>query len=191
MTTIDWSLSGPDVLKGHSPLVVGHPQPREAGLWFDGLGDGLIVPCDPLTGAEVFTLEAIVKPERGELLEQRFLHLQEDGSDDRIMLETRFGEPGTWYADTFIRSQGQEVALNDPACVHPLGAFYNLTLQCDGRRMWQRVNGRIELEAPIVFGPRGPGRTALGMRMNRLWWFRGILRHVRFTHSLRDTFLQP
>jgi hypothetical protein len=44
------------------------------------------------------------------------------------------------------------------------------------------VNGEKELEATDVkFGPLGPGKISLGVRQNRLYWFKGAIREVRFT----------
>jgi hypothetical protein len=50
---------------------------------------------------------------------------------------------------------------------------------CDGQRMTQYVNGVKELESLIGFSPMRAGKTSLGMRINRVHWFKGAIRQVR------------
>ena len=64
---------------------------------------------------------------------------------------------------------------------HPMGPWYHAALVVDGDRMQHFVNGEIELSRPIEFRPQGEGRTSIGMRINRVSWFKGAIREVRFT----------
>jgi hypothetical protein len=55
------------------------------------------------------------------------------------------------------------------------------------------VNGAPECAARIALAPLGPGRTAIGMRANRVHWFKGAIRRARFTpRALKpDEMLKP
>jgi len=188
MDDVTWRLDSVDSIGGHASEVHGEPRvvdtDRGPAIAFDGRRDLIIVPHDPLADASAFTLEAVFRPGPpgdGGGDEQRFVHLQANGSEGRALLETRLTPDGTaWYADTFLRSGDQEQPLNDPALTHPLGAWHTLTLSCDGRTMRQRVDGVEELAAPLPFTPRGPGRVALGARINGVSHFRGLIHSVRF-----------
>lgn len=46
--------------------------------------------------------------------------------------------------------------------------------------MRQLVNGNLELEAAIAFRPLSAGRVSIGARLNRVFWFKGAIRSVRF-----------
>jgi acetyl esterase/lipase len=43
------------------------------------------------------------------------------------------------------------------------------------------VDGRREASGPVAFKALGPGRTSIGVRQNRVSWFKGRIREVRFT----------
>jgi hypothetical protein len=43
------------------------------------------------------------------------------------------------------------------------------------------VNGQLELSKEIQFEIQGPGRTSLGVRLNKVNWFKGAIRTARFT----------
>ena len=77
--------------------------PGGKAIAFDGVGDSLLLNTNPLAGAEAFTLEAVFRPETGGEKEQRWFHIQEDNSENRVLLETRLvGDE--WFLDTYIRS---------------------------------------------------------------------------------------
>jgi hypothetical protein len=48
--------------------------------------------------------------------------------------------------------------------------------------MTDYVNGAREFEGRVVFPPMTNGDTSLGMRLNRVFWFKGSIKEVRF-HS--------
>jgi hypothetical protein len=52
--------------------------------------------------------------------------------------------------------------------------------------MTQFVNGQAELEGGVAFPPMKPGRTALGVRLNRVSWFKGAIREVRIYPTALD-----
>jgi hypothetical protein len=43
------------------------------------------------------------------------------------------------------------------------------------------VNGVLELEGVVAFAPMSAGRTSIGVRQNRVSWFKGAISEVRFT----------
>ena len=182
-----WHLDRVDRIGGFPAEVVGAPRrvegPSASALLFDGVSDGLVLACNPILDAAAFTIEAVFRPDAEGAAEQRFFHIQEDRSDNRVLLETRLTSDGRWYADSYIQCGSEKQALNDPALTHPLGVWHVFALVCDGREMTQYVNGRRELSAPIAFLPQGPGRVSIGMRINRVYWFKGAIRLVRITRA--------
>jgi hypothetical protein len=196
-TVLVWPLVRIDAVGGIAATVKGAPRvietPWGKAVEFDGQRDALVVPCNPLDGASTFTVEAIFRPDSGGEKEQRFLHLQAAASEDRVLLETRLADQGWWYADTFIRSGATEQPLNDPALLHPLGRWYNLALVFDGEKMSQYVDGQWELSSQIRYQPLREGQTSIGARLNDVYWFKGAIRLLRFTHRALgpDEFLAP
>ncbi len=150
--------------------------------WLEGWQpDALIVEANPLSGADRFTLEVVFRPDAGGLVEQRFVHVQEATGDNRILIETRLTDDQQWFLDTFIKSGESSKALFAEGFKHPLGPWYHAALVYDGREMRHYVNGRQELASEVGFSPLRSGRVSLGMRLNRVSWFRGAIRTVRFT----------
>jgi hypothetical protein len=45
------------------------------------------------------------------------------------------------------------------------------------------VNGQKELEKAVTFALFVDGQTSLGVRQNRVFWYKGAIREVRF-HSV-------
>jgi hypothetical protein len=43
------------------------------------------------------------------------------------------------------------------------------------------VNGRQELTGKVTFGPMTGGRVSIGVRQNKVYWFKGQIREVRIT----------
>jgi hypothetical protein len=189
---ITWELDNLENIGGHAIQVLGAPhviqgsQGRPA-LWFDGVDDGIIVPNHPLAGASQFTLEVIFRPDANGAPEQRFVHLQEDEGDDRILIETRLTGDGSWFLDTFIKSGASSLPLLAREHLHPIGEWHHAALVYDGAEMRHYVNGELELTGAVAFAPPSAGQTALGVRLNRVFWFKGAIATVRFS----DTPLTP
>ena len=64
--------------------------------------------------------------------------------------------------------------------VHPTGRWYWVALTYDGQRMTHYIDGEQELTAQVAFGPMGPGQTSLGVRQNKVYWFKGGISTLRF-----------
>ena len=185
MTSVLWMLDNLATLGGQAPQILGAPRlvDTEHGpaTAFDGQQDGLIVPVLPLAGAEHFTMEMFFCPAPGGEREQRVLHLQEDGSESRALIETRVADEAHWFLDTCIWSGPARHTLYAEASLHPFGPWYHVALVHAGAQMRHYVDGRQELSAAMPFEPFSVGKTSLGVRLNRVSWFRGIIRAVCFT----------
>jgi hypothetical protein len=180
-----WPIDTIESVGGHLTKALGTPRVVETSFGvaveFDGLGDGLIVETHPLSGATEFTAEVVFRPDHGGEKEQRFLHLQETGSTDRMLFETRLPGDGTWFLDTYVKSGGEGYTLYAKRFPHPLDRWYHAALVVKDGKMSHYVDGRLEISRPIAFAPQGPGRTSIGVRLNEVSWFKGAIRAVQFT----------
>ncbi len=180
-----WRVDNLSCIAGCPTAVVGRPRvvdgPDGKCVEFDGAKDALIVEGHPLAGMKEFTVEVVFRPDVGGLEAQRFLHLQENGSDDRVLMETRLTGDGQWFLDTFIKAGDGSQALLSERNPHPVGLWYHAALVFDGSEMRQYVDGRRELSAPVRFTPPRAGQTSIGARLNHVSWFKGAIREIRFT----------
>ncbi|MCE5249155.1 LamG domain-containing protein [bacterium] len=195
---IVWNIDNLTSIGGNTPTVLGSPRcidtPRGKALLFDGVRDALVMDSHPLEGATAFTIEIVFRPDRDGAPEQRFLHLQEDGGDNRLLIETRLIENSRWSLDTYMKSGETDQTLLEMGNTHPLGEWYNAAFVFDGREMRHYINGVMELSAGIAsFTPPKAGKTSIGVRINRVYWFKGAVRTVRFTRRALSPkeFLKP
>lgn len=180
-----WILSRLDKLGGQPLTVVGAPQlidtTIQGGIEFNGTGDGLFVDVNPLQGLRQFTVEVVFRPAAGGPAAQRFLHFQESGSENRLLFETRLTADGQWFLDTFLKSGDGNFTLFAERSLHALGPWYHAAVVVDGQMMRHYVDGQQELALPVRFEPLASGRTSLGVRINKVSWYRGAIRQVRIT----------
>jgi hypothetical protein len=188
--TIVWCVEDPGQVGTHSSEVVGTPDVVESdhgpAVAFDGIGDGILVPLNPVAGWPRFTIEVLMRPDAGGAFEQRFLHLGEP-TGARALLELRLRTDGRWYLDTFVKGRTGALALLDETRLHPAGQWHWVALRYDGLRMAHFVDGTLELERELVIPPLPPGQSSLGMRMTRVSWFKGAIRAVSFHDSALAT----
>ncbi len=164
-----------------SPRVVS--EGGESAICFDGASDAIFVAHNPIAEWREFTIEALIKPDARGHEEQRFLHIQ-DERDSRLLLETRLTDRGEWTLDTFLFvSPEVRLTLLDREQVHPAEQWHWVALTFDGETMIHYVNGKKELEGKIAFQPMTSGRTSIGVRQNKVSWYKGCIREVRFTPS--------
>lgn len=177
-----WRVDNLARIGGRPPAeILGAPRVADGTAEFDGGRDGILLDVNPLAGLRAFTVEVLFWPAEGGPEAQRFVHF-EDAAGARMLFETRLDGRGGWWLDTFLRDPrvpGRGHALIDPRFTHPTGRWYWAALRYDGRRMTSYVNGVQELEAAYAFGPMGAGRTSLGVRQNRVYWFRGRIGELR------------
>ena len=197
MGQVVWEIDNLTSIGGHKVTVLGDPKvietPEGKAVEFDGEDDALFFDTHPLSGLGVFTVEVIFKPYANGLKEQRFFHMQEDGSEQRVMFETRLTDDNRWFLDTFIRSGEGDHTMFAEDHKHPIGPWYHAAIVVDGKTFRHFVNGQLELSKEIEFAPQKQGQTSLGMRINRVYWYKGAIRKTRFTPRALapDAFLRP
>jgi hypothetical protein len=166
-----------------APKLIGSPWGR--AVWFDGVGDRLLIDKHPLAGAATFTFEALFRPDGGAPA-QRWFHLAEEPPLDpaapgtRLMFEIRVFD-GQWCLDAFANGPGYKQTLIFPDKLFPVGRWYHVAQSYDGETYRSYVDGRLQGEARIAFKPQGPGRASVGARLNRVDYFKGAIREARFT----------
>jgi len=182
---LTWRIDNLVEIAGHRVTVLGDPvvidTPRGKAVEFDGIDDGVFIDVHPLAGMSEFTVEVVFKPYKDGAPEQRFFHMQEDPSQERVMFETRLVDDDQWFLDTFIYSGEQKIPLYAIDNKHAVGSWYHAAIVVDGSSFKHFVNGELELSEAIQFEPQGAGRTSLGVRLNRVNWFKGAIRTARFT----------
>jgi hypothetical protein len=180
-----WTLDNTESIGGHRPRLLGAPQITSAAtggpaLQFNGKTTGLILPVNPLRGFSKFTIEILFRPDPDGAPAQRFVHIQ-DERDSRVMIETRLLSSQSWTLDTYLHSGDSSRPLLDRARRHPTGRWAWVALVYDGKTMSDYVNGVKELAGPVNFAAMADGRMSLGVRLNRVYWFKGSIKEVRFS----------
>ena len=180
-----WKLDDPRAIAGVAAEVLGGPRIEgpAGGRYavFNGRSDGFILPAAPLAGWKEFTVEVWFRPDADGPAAQRFVHL-EDETGRRLTLETRM-VGGQWALDTSLTDGSNKQSLLDVARLHPSDRWYWAALRYDGKTMTSFVNGRKELAGPVTFPPMVAGHIGIGVRMNKVYWFKGAIRELRFHPS--------
>ena len=189
MQSILWTFDRLSDVGGHPTTIEGAPTliDTAAGkaVLFDGADDVMFVANHPLAGASAFTIEAVFRPDGG-AFEQRWLHLAEadpangDAQSPRTLFEVRVVE-AAWYLDAFTTGPGYNKALVVPEQTFPVGRWYAVQQTFDGKIYRSFVNGVLQAEAELDYKPQGPGRTAIGMRVNKITPFKGAVLNARFS----------
>ena len=183
-----WTFNLLDRIGSHKTTILGNPRvidvPGGKAIEFDGVDDGLQLDVHPLAGAQTFTWEAIFRPDGGEV-EQRWFHLEEGSgsgadSNNRMLFEIRVVD-GRWCLDAFIKSGAASKALLDRTRLYSLGAWHHVAAVYDGKEFRSYVDGMLDGSAPIQLAPQKAGRTSVGVRMNKVYYFKGAVRSARFT----------
>jgi putative heme-binding domain-containing protein len=184
-----WTFDRLDNIGGHKTTVLGQPKivdtPVGKAVEFDGVDDALIIDSHPLAGATAFTWEAIFRPDGGEA-QQRWFHLSEQDpvtgadTDSRMLFEIRVvGDE--WYLDSHNQSGAVFKTLMNREARHPLRAWYHVASVYDGREFSNYVNGVRQGGGEAQLAPHGPGHSSVGMRINKVFYFKGAVRLARFT----------
>lgn len=190
-SAIIWTFDRLDNIGGEVTHVEGAPSvidtPLGKAVLFDGVDDALFIDRHPLAGAATFTFEALIRPDGGDFA-QRWFHLASDEpvpapatpSNTRFLFELRVvGDQ--WYLDAFVNGPGYKQTLAFPDQLYPIGRWHHVAQTYDGQIYRAYVNGQLQGEAKIAFTPQGPGRASVGVRMNRMNYFKGAIRQARFT----------
>ncbi len=101
-------------------------------------------------------------------------------ANSRFLFELRV-VGSEWYLDAFVNGPGYSHALMFQDKRHPLGRWYHVAQVYDGTEYRSYVNGELQGKAEIRYTPQGPGSAAIGVRLNRVNYFKGAVRQARFT----------
>jgi hypothetical protein len=186
-TSVTWLVDNLTSIGGHKVTIEGSPRvvstPVGNAVEFNGATDGLYLDINPLEGLKQFTVEMMLEPAVDGQEEQRFLHISQNDADNRALIELRLTPDRTWCLDTYLRMGPPGLTLIDRKIRHDAGTWHTVALTYDGQTMTHYVDGKKELEGQVAFGPLGPGRVSLGVRQNKVSWFKGRIRMVRITPS--------
>ena len=193
-TTV-WRFDRIENIGGHRTTVLGEPKvidsPMGKAVEFDGVDDALFIENHPLAGAKTFTWEAIFRPDGGQR-EQRWFHLSEKDpstgadTDNRMLYEIRVAGD-QWFLDSFNQSGTQSATLMNRNALHPLGAWYHVATVYDGKEFRNYVDGVQEGTAQRDLAPQGPGHSSVGVRINKVFYFKGAVHLARFTRKALST----
>ena len=195
--TVVWSADGIPALLDY----FGEPQlfwtPAGQAVHFDGDGDGVFLEGVPVAGMEEFTLEIVFRQDGDAAFEQRFLHI--GTMDRRILFETRANPDGTWYFDAFVNLGTPEATPENPAparqsavlidekLTHPAGRWYTLTLTASRDGLVSYVDGVEQCRSALPWRPVvNEGFTSVGVRQNKVCWFKGDILKLRVTPKVLD-----
>ena len=183
-----WRFDRTDKIGGRPTELLGHPTVIDTqygkAVQFSGNGDAVIVPEHPLAGAKAFTWEVIFRPDADGAQAQRFFHIAEQDpatgqdTENRLLFEIRIVD-GQWCLDSFAGNRGQQITLLNCKALHPLDKWYRVTAVWDGKVLKNYVGDEMQGEGPLVMGPEGPGRASIGMRLNKVFPFKGAVLMAR------------
>lgn len=169
--------------KSSNITISGKPQiidsPYGEAVSFNGIDDAFFLNEMPLNSLQEFTVEMIFNPDATGLFEQRVLHIGEIKAD-RLLLEIRAVD-SNWYFDAFAVSGLNKNPLADEKLIHPLGKWYHVAFVVTPNNLTTYVNGKQELKEPFSFLPIKTGQTSIGVRLNRVTWFKGAIYKIRIT----------
>lgn len=179
--TIEWKIADlPDIQS-----VEGNPKIVETVLGpavqFNGKSDAYFLSTNPLKGMEEATIEFIFKPDGSGDFAQRFMHL---GllKGERVMFETRVNPNKTWYFDAHTAlNNGKSMTLIDSTLKHPTDLWYNVTLIIYKDMVVTYVNGEPQRWGALKFIPINEGISSIGVRQNKVNWFKGLMYKIRIT----------
>lgn len=184
----EWEVA--DLLQSKEDVkIVGNPEIIDCqygkAVLFNGIDDGIFIDKMPLKELSEFTIEILVRFDSDGGSEQRYFHCGEV-QGDRVLMEMR-SNPTSWYLDGFIQSGDINGALISPQMVHPLDQWYHIAFEVQNGKQTTFINGEKEIEKTIEFKPILKGKTSIGVRQNKISWFKGAIYKIRIT----DKVLRP
>jgi hypothetical protein len=196
-----WRFDNIDKIGGYPAHVLGHPRVIDSeygkAVEFNGVDDGIFVDDHPLAGASTYTWEVIFRPDADGPAAQRFFHLAEQDpatgkdTDNRMLFEIRIVD-GQWCLDSFASSGANSRALLNCKALHPLGKWYRVTAVYDGKTLRNYVGDELQGEGSLDLKPQLPGHSSIGVRINKIYWFKGAVLMARMTSRAlpQDEFLK-
>ncbi len=88
---------------------------------------------------------------------------------------------GQWCLDSFASSGANNRALLNCKLLHPLGRWYRVTAVYDGKMLRNYVGDELQGEGPFKLTPQLPGHSSVGVRINKVNWFKGAILMARMT----------
>jgi hypothetical protein len=177
-----WRFDNLTSIGGHAVTLAGAPRvvETEAGkaIEFNGVNDGIFFDVNPLAGLKQFTVEVEFQPAPDGPEEQRFFHVQEGNTENRALIELRILPGQSWCLDTYLRYNQSERTLIDRGAAHASAQWHTARLTFDGQTMKHYVDGALEQSGDVAFKPLAAGRTSVGVRQNRVFWFKGRIRRI-------------
>jgi hypothetical protein len=189
-----WRFDQTSTVGGYPTTVLGHPHviesPYGKAVEFNGVDDALFVDNHPLAGVSAYTWEVIFRPDGDGAQAQRFFHLQErdpktgEDTDNRMLFEIRIVD-GQWCLDSFATTAGQERTLLNCKLLHPLDKWYRVTAVYDGKELRNYVGDELQGAGELKLGPQLAGHSSVGVRINKVFYFKGAILMARMTrHAL-------
>lgn len=182
--SVTWTFDNLQKIGGNTPTILGSPKvidtPLGKAIQFNGVDDALFFEVHPLASAETFTWEVIFRPDSDGPPAQRFFHMQENGTQNRLLFETRIINR-KWALDSFANTSTGARALMDLELLHPADKWYHVAVTYDGETYKNYVNGKTQVHATVKLAAQGPGRTSVGVRINKVDYFKGAIRLSRMT----------
>ncbi|MFB6340796.1 LamG-like jellyroll fold domain-containing protein [Saccharicrinis sp. FJH62] len=186
-----------NALNGYDIQVFGNPQIVETeigkGTAFDGEGDGIYIFNNPIGSSQVFTIETIVKPNDvyPANAEPRYFHIEDaNNSNRRITMELRLNNNHEWYFDGFLRADANSLGLMEQGLTHLLNGWQHMAIIYNNGHFETYVNYKKELEADwdhLLLPFSDATKMSVGMRMNKVNYFNGIIQRIRITHAVLDS----
>ena len=168
--------------------VVGNPKVIDCkygkAVLFNGKDDGIIIDEMPLKGLTQFTVEILIRYDSGGNFEQRYFHCGEV-QGNRLLMEMR-SNPTNWYLDTYVKSDKADNPLISDKLTHPLDQWYHVAFIVEDGKQVNYIDGKKELAGTIGFSPIIEGKTSIGVRQNKVAWFKGAIYKIRITDKVLD-----
>ncbi len=181
---VDWKLTTGRFAAGQFIGVEGQPTPQVDGTLtytqFNGHSDGYFIQDNPVAGMKTFTIEMKIRADLDGATEPRFLNIN-DVAGGRITMELRQVPDGRWALDVFFLQKPSRIQLMDVTKLHPGGVWHWVAMTYDGKTMISYIDGQKELSADGELKPMDKGEMSLGVRLNRIFWFKGGIAEFKAT----------
>jgi hypothetical protein len=89
----------------------------------------------------------------------------------------------SWFLDSYNQSGDASGTLMNKSALHPLGTWYHVASVYDGKQFSNYVNGVREGAVDVQLAPHRPGRASVGVRINKVFYFKGAVHLARFTRK--------
>jgi hypothetical protein len=86
---------------------------------------------------------------------------------------------GQWGLDSFASSGESNRTLLNCKALHPLGKWYRVTAVYDGKELRNYVGDELQGAGPLKLKPQLAGHTSVGVRINKVFYFKGAILKAR------------